>query len=65
VAPELIIHSDFGGLFLENPSVMLPLFLSVTLVTVAVVLTFHHYKKRLIPDGTCFDFDNIWENRLS
>lgn len=52
VAPELIIHSDFGGLFLDNPTVVLPLFLSVTLVTVAIVLTVHHYKKKLIPKGT-------------
>ncbi len=48
MAPELIIDSGYVG----SASVVLPLFLSVTVVTVAVVLTVHHFKKKLlIQDG--------------
>ena len=47
IAPELIIHSDYGGfLSLGNPAVMLPLFISVTALTVAVILAAHHFRKK-------------------
>ena len=48
IAPELIIHSDYGGLILRNPAVMLPLFLALVVAVIIAVLFAHQWRRRMI-----------------
>ena len=48
IAPELIIHSDYGSLILRNPAVMLPLFLAVVVAVIIAILFVHQWRRRMV-----------------
>ncbi len=52
IAPELIIHSDYGGLIFKNPAVMLPLFLAIVIMVIVAILFVHHWRKKAHHIGT-------------
>lgn len=46
IAPELIIHSDYGDLFFSNPAVLFPIFSILVLIVVLVTLAIHQFRKK-------------------
>lgn len=48
VAPELVIHSEYSGLFFTNPAVIIPLFLTIVIVAVVITLLIHHFRKNIM-----------------
>ena len=57
IAPELIIHSDYGGLILRNPAVMLPLFLAVVVAVIIAILFAHQWRRRVQQIGAVLVID--------
>lgn len=54
IAPELIIHSDYGGLIFKNPAVMLPFFLAVVVSVIIGILFAHNWRKKMHQIGESF-----------
>ncbi|TRY70745.1 hypothetical protein TCAL_04830 [Tigriopus californicus] len=51
VAPELVIHSEYSGLFFTNPAVIIPLFLTIVIVAVVMTLLIHHFRKNIMSEA--------------